>query len=50
MGTEKAVNFWRQHKDEFDAVMMTEDRRVLVTEGIMGVFTPLTNDSVEVLS
>lgn len=33
MGEEKAIYFWRQQSD-FDMIIITEDRRVLVTEGV----------------
>lgn len=34
MGPDKAANYWRKHKDEFDAVLVKDDGTVLVTEGI----------------
>ncbi|MDO4489491.1 MAG: FAD:protein FMN transferase [Lachnospiraceae bacterium] len=39
LGEEKAVEYWRQYGDEFDMVLMTEDKRVVVTEGIAERFT-----------
>lgn len=33
MGAEKAVNFWRERQD-FDMILVMEDERVLLTEGI----------------
>lgn len=50
MGAEKATDFWRQHKDLFDAVIMTEDRKVLVTDGLRNAFTPLTEDEILVIA
>ena len=39
MGEEKALDFWRTSGYDFDLVLVTEDGRVLVTEGIADVFT-----------
>lgn len=50
MGAEKAADFWRQHKDLFDVVMMTKDRKVLVTDGLRNTFTPLTEDEIVVIA
>ena len=42
MGEEKALSFWREHRehDMFDMVLVTEDNRILITEGIAGDFVP----------
>ena len=34
MGPEKAAAFWQEHRDQFDAIMMTDDGSVLVTSGL----------------
>lgn len=34
MGLEKATDYWRAHRDEFDMVLMTDDGAIYVTEGI----------------
>ena len=34
MGPEKAADYWRNHSDEFDAVLVKDDGTVLVTEGL----------------
>lgn len=34
MGEEKAMEFWRDSKEIFDMVLVTEDERILVTEGL----------------
>lgn len=34
MGPEKAAAFWQNHRDQFDAIMMTDDGDVLVTSGL----------------
>ena len=34
MGKEKAAEFWRAHSDEFDAILLSEDGILYVTEGI----------------
>jgi len=42
MGEEKALDFWRYWKsseDPFELVLVTEDGRVVVTEGLAGRFT-----------
>lgn len=39
MGEEKALDFWRTSGFEFQMVLVTEDGRVLVTDGIADVFT-----------
>ena len=38
MGPEKAEAFWREHRD-FDMVLVTEDRTVIVTPGLEGRFS-----------
>ncbi len=50
MGPEMAEDFWREHKELFDAVMVTEDNRVLVTEGLKDTFSPKTTDSVKIVT
>lgn len=44
MGEERALDFWRDHKNDFELVLVTEDGRVVVTEGLADRFTP-TEDS-----
>ncbi|MCD8355775.1 MAG: FAD:protein FMN transferase [Clostridia bacterium] len=39
MGIDKASEYWKQHADEFDAVLADEDGNVYVTEGIADSFT-----------
>ncbi len=39
MGKDKAVEFWQAHSEEFDAILMTEDNVLYVTEGIAENFT-----------
>ena len=39
MGTQEAISFWRTHTEEFDAVLLTEEGELLVTEGLQGVFS-----------
>ena len=41
MGEERALNFWRSGAYDFDLVLVTEDGRVLVTEGIEEAFLPM---------
>ncbi|MDO4313424.1 MAG: FAD:protein FMN transferase [Eubacteriales bacterium] len=39
MGKDEAVSFWREHSDEFDVILETEDRVLYVTEGIADKFS-----------
>lgn len=39
MGLKDAIQFWRAHADEFDAVLYTKDGKLYVTEGIKNSFT-----------
>ena len=38
MGEEKALEFWRGGAYDFDLVLVTEDGRVVVTDGIANEF------------
>lgn len=38
MGKEAATEYWRNHSDEFDVILMTDDREIYVTEGIADSF------------
>ena len=35
MGVEKASDYWKQHADTFDAVIVAEDGMIYATEGIV---------------
>lgn len=39
MGKEKAISYWRQHKERFDAVLVEEDGSIYVTEGLEEQFS-----------
>ena len=39
MGPEKAIEYWRAHSDEFDFVLMTDDDKMYVSEGIEDCFS-----------
>ena len=47
MGEEKASDFWREHKDEFDAILMSDDGTLYVTEGLENDFS--TERTVEII-
>ena len=38
MGEEKALDFWRSSRYDFDLVLVTEDGRVVVTAGLTEQF------------
>ena len=38
LGTERAIECWKEHADLFDAVLLTEDGKMYVTEGIEDAF------------
>ncbi len=48
MGKDKAEEYWRNHSDEFDAVLITQDGTIYVTEGIQDCFS--SERTVEVIS
>ncbi len=39
MGKERALDFWRKNSDKFDMVLMDDNRKIFVTEGIAKDFT-----------
>lgn len=39
MGKDKAIEYWSKHSDEFDAILLTADKELLVTDGIAGAFS-----------
>lgn len=39
MGEEKAAEFWKNHSDEFDAILETSDGKLHVTEGLKDSFS-----------
>ncbi len=39
MGAETAADYWQDHADEFDMILVTEDRTIYVTEGLKDSFT-----------
>lgn len=39
MGKDKAIEFWRAHSDEFDAIILTDEEKLYVTEGIQDDFS-----------
>ncbi|MGI6095494.1 MAG: FAD:protein FMN transferase [Lachnospiraceae bacterium] len=39
MGKEKAIAYWKDHCEEFDVILLTEDEKLYVTEGIAEDFS-----------
>lgn len=39
MGKDRALEFWKLHSDEFDAILMTKENELYITEGIKENFT-----------
>lgn len=39
MGKENAIAYWREHQTEFDVILMTEDEKLFVSEGIVESFS-----------
>lgn len=38
MGKEKALNYWREHKNEFDTVLVEDNGNITITDGLKKVF------------
>lgn len=38
MGTQKAIDFWKAHKDEFEAVLLTSEGELFITKGLEKIF------------
>lgn len=38
MGKEKALDYWREHKNEFDTVLVEDDGNITITDGLKKVF------------
>lgn len=34
MGLDNAIDYWKEHKESYDMILVTEDRKIYVTEGI----------------
>ena len=43
MGKEDALNYWREHREEFDAILVTKDGEITVTQGIADSFSSERN-------
>lgn len=39
MGKDKAIDYWKAHSDEFDMILLTDDEKLYVSEGIKDSFT-----------
>lgn len=49
MGVDDALDYWRAHSDEFDAILMDKDGTVYVTEGIADRCSLLENRKMQVV-
>jgi thiamine biosynthesis lipoprotein len=38
MGTQKAKEFWRNHQEEFEVILFTDDGKLLISEGLENIF------------
>lgn len=47
LGEEKAIRFWREHAESFEAVLFTESGKLYVTEGLENAF--VSDDEVTIL-
>lgn len=47
MGKEKALSYWKKHKEKFDAILVEEDGSVTITEGLEGIFSSERKTNVE---
>lgn len=47
MGEEKAKDYWRQHREEFEMVLIDTQEKIQITQGLLGVFQ--TEENYEVL-
>lgn len=39
MGRDRAVQFWKNNKDQFDMILMTDKNEIIITEGIKEAFS-----------
>ena len=49
MGLDKASAYWQAHRDKFDAVLVTDDGTVYITEGLENVFTLENGSTPEII-
>lgn len=49
-GTERALSFWKENDTDIDMILVTDDKRILCTEGISGCFTNISDMQAEVIS
>ena len=50
MGMEKAAEYWRGHREEFDVIFLTEDLKLHVTAGLREDFKPADGYKMEIIS
>lgn len=49
MGLDEAVDYWQARQD-FDMLLLTDDREIYLTEGLRGAFTPWADHPVHILT
>jgi len=49
-GTERAVSFWKDTDTDIDMILVTDEHKILYTEGISGSFTNISDMKAEVIS
>ena len=48
MGKDKSLEHWRKHKNEYDMILIEDDGKIFITEGIKDVFA--SDRSFEIMS
>lgn len=47
MGKQKALEYWKNHSEKFDAILVEEDGNITITKGLEGIFSSDYEFSVE---
>ena len=43
MGKKEALEYWKKHSEEFDAILVTKDGEITVTQGLADSFSSERN-------